>query len=134
MDRHKRALFAAWRAHPLWGYEGSKFDILQGHPPIVLGGEKVVRQVREFLREELKLARAELELAYERWRGSEWWDLYIEGPVEKDLQDTLRQFVPRRRNESAKDYAERLKAVEAAFRARLPSYERHSFGETDEDD
>lgn len=134
MDAHKRAIFAAWRAHPLWGYEGSETDLLQGHPPFVLGGRAVERQVMRLLREELKLARLELEASNERARGSEWWETYIEEPAEHDLKETLAFSVPRRPKESKDDYARRLELIARAYRARLPTYERRGLSLADEEE
>lgn len=124
MDRHKRELLRAWGTHPRDPYRGTEVEQLQGRPPEILGGRAVVRQVVRLLRREVKLFRLELEAANERARGSEWWEQYIEGPVERELKETLSASVPRRAKETEKDYADRLDLIELRMRARLPNYER----------
>lgn len=123
MDPHKRAMLAAWAEHPTPFYTGSVIDHLQGRPVRILGGKRVETQVRKLLTRELRLVRLELEAASERQRGRAWWARYIEGPVDDELQETLTASVPRRKGESADDYLKRLKLIEAAMRARLPSFE-----------
>jgi len=124
MNEHKRRTFEAWGEHPLSGYEGNVVDLLQGHPPFVLGGKRVEKQVVKLLTAELTLGAFERESSFERMRGAEWWERYVEGPAERGLKETLSRGVPRRTNETDEEYDARLHSIELRMRARLPSYER----------
>lgn len=118
MNEHKRAILLAWDAAPLWGHECPR-----SHE--VLGGERAIRQVRAVLRESIEFAKSEAVASVEKDQGREWWDNYIEKPVDDEMRTTLRMAVPRRARETESDYEERLRSIEAALRARLMPFIRN---------
>lgn len=122
---HKAAIFDAWSDVRLAAPR--LYDLPTDY---VIGGERAVRQVVDVLRESEALARIEWERVEEQRLGEEMWAGF-ERETDDEMLTTLQEAIPPRAGEVPAVYTARLRAVERAFRARIPESARHEIGEVD---
>lgn len=94
----------------------------------VIGGHKAIHQVAAILEDASALAYREWERQEEQRRGEEMWADF-EKETDDEMLVTLREAIPPRADESPSVYMARLRAVERAFRARIPDAARVEIGE-----